>query len=61
MLVKKREFTLPDVQIPTDVPIAVHSFADFFKGFDKLPIIKLLQTGAEDKYKERIRFKKSGL
>lgn len=36
---KKREFTLPDVQVPTNVPIAVHPFTEFFKGFEKLPII----------------------
>ena len=36
---KKREFALPDVQVPTNVPIAVHLFTEFFKGFEKLPIV----------------------
>ena len=36
---KRRELTLPDVQVPTNVPIAVHPFTEFFKGFEKLPII----------------------
>jgi hypothetical protein len=37
---KRREFALPDVQVPTNVPIAVHQFTEFFKGFEKLPIIR---------------------
>jgi hypothetical protein len=36
---KKREFALPDVQVPTNVPIAVHHFTEFFKGFEKLPTV----------------------
>jgi hypothetical protein len=36
---KKREFALPDVQVPTNVPIAVHHFNEFFKGFEKLPTV----------------------
>ena len=35
-----REFTLPGVQIPTLVPIALHDFADFFKGFDEIPVVR---------------------
>jgi hypothetical protein len=31
---------LPDIQIPGNVPIAMHSFSDYFKGFDKLPVIQ---------------------
>jgi hypothetical protein len=31
---------LPDVQIPGNVPIAMHSFSDYFKGFEKLPVIR---------------------
>ena len=37
---KSREFTLPDVQIPNNVPIAMHNFTDFFKGFEKLPPVR---------------------
>ena len=37
---KSREFTLPNVQIPNNVPIAMHNFTDFFKGFEKLPPVR---------------------
>ena len=37
---KSREFTLPEVQIPDTVPIALHNFTDFFKGFEKLPPVR---------------------
>ena len=35
-----REFTIPGVQIPTHVPIALHDFTDFFKGFDEIPAVR---------------------
>ena len=35
-----REFTIPGVQIPTRVPIALHDFTDFFKGFDEVPAVR---------------------
>jgi len=35
-----REFTIPGVQIPTRVPIALHDFTDFFKGFDEIPAVR---------------------
>jgi hypothetical protein len=31
---------LPDVQIPSEVPIATHSFSDYFKGFEKIPAVR---------------------
>ena len=31
---------LPDVQIPGNVPIAIHSFMDYFKGFEKVPAVR---------------------
>jgi hypothetical protein len=34
-----REFTLPGVEIPTNVPIALHDFTEFFKGFEKIPAV----------------------
>ena len=37
---KGKEFALPDVQIPTDVPIALHPFTEFFKGFEKVPSVR---------------------
>ena len=35
-----REFTLPDVLIPNHVPITLHDFTDFFKGFDEIPAVR---------------------
>jgi len=35
-----REFPTPTVQIPTQVPIAMHPFMDFFKGFEKIPAVR---------------------
>ena len=32
-------FPLPGVQIPSEVPIATHSFSDYFKGFEKIPAV----------------------
>jgi hypothetical protein len=37
--VKFKAYTLPDVQIPEVVPIATHSFTEYFKGFEKVPAI----------------------
>ena len=31
---------LPDVQIPSEVPIATHSFSEYFKGFEKIPAVR---------------------
>jgi len=46
---KSREFTLPDVQIPDTVPITMHNFTDFFKGFEKLPPVRSIFGEATDK------------
>jgi len=35
-----REFTIPEVEIPTRVPIALHDFTDFFKGFEAIPAVR---------------------
>jgi hypothetical protein len=35
-----REFTITGVQIPTHVPIALHDFTEFFKGFDEIPAVR---------------------
>jgi hypothetical protein len=35
-----RDFTLPEVQIPIQVPIALHNFTEFFKGFDAIPAVR---------------------
>lgn len=32
--------TIPDVVIPSEVPIAILRFTDYFKGFEKLPAIR---------------------
>ena len=30
----------PEVRIPSEVPIAMHSFAEFFKGFEDIPAVQ---------------------
>jgi len=35
-----RELTVPGVQIPTHVPISLHDFADFLKGFEEIPAVR---------------------
>jgi len=31
---------LPNVQLPREVPIVKHRFMDYFKGFEKLPVVR---------------------
>jgi hypothetical protein len=35
-----KTFGLPNVQVPREVPIAKHRFMDYFKGFEKLPVVR---------------------
>jgi hypothetical protein len=35
-----RDYTISEVQIPTNVPIALHAFTDFFKGFEDIPAVR---------------------
>jgi hypothetical protein len=44
-----REFAIPSVQIPTQVPIALHGFTDFFKGFEKIPAVRSIFGGNTEK------------
>jgi len=37
---KLREFSITDIQIPTQVPIAMHDFTEYFKGFEKLACVR---------------------
>jgi hypothetical protein len=39
---KKRELPLPEVEIPGNVPIAMHRFTEFFKGFERVPAVREL-------------------
>lgn len=36
----ERKWPLPDVYIPQSVPIAMHSFSEFFKGFEKVDAVR---------------------
>jgi len=35
-----REFAIPGVELPTRVPIALHDFMDFFKGFEEVTAVR---------------------
>jgi hypothetical protein len=37
---KLREFSITDIEIPTQVPIAMHDFTEYFKGFEKLACVR---------------------
>jgi hypothetical protein len=36
----RKQLSLPDVEIPAVVPIALYQFSDFFKGFERLPCVQ---------------------
>jgi hypothetical protein len=44
-----KEFAIPGVEIPTRVPIALHGFADFFKGFDEIAAVRSIFGDATEK------------
>jgi len=37
---KRKELTMLDVQLPANVPIVKRPFKEYFKGFEKLPVVK---------------------
>jgi hypothetical protein len=41
--------SLPDVQIPGDVPIMKYPFMDYFKGFEKVPTVREIFGSGTDK------------
>ena len=47
--------TLPNVQIPTDVPIAEHPFNEYFKGFEKLPAVREIFGNETDHVLQELR------
>jgi len=44
-----KEFTIPGVEIPTRVPITLHDFTDFFKGFDEIAAVRSIFGDATEK------------
>ena len=44
-----KEFTIPGVEIPTRVPIALHDFTNFFKGFDEIAAVRSIFGDATEK------------
>ena len=44
-----RTFGLPNVQLPREVPIVKHHFMDYFKGFEKLPVVREIFGNETDK------------
>jgi hypothetical protein len=41
-IAKRKELCLPEVEIPVSVPIAMHPFTDFFKGFERVAAVREL-------------------
>ncbi len=46
---------LPDVQIPTDVPIATHLFTEYFKGFEKVEAVREIFGDDTEKVLSKLR------
>jgi len=44
-----KEFTIPGVEIPTRVPITLHDFTNFFKGFDEIAAVRSIFGDATEK------------
>ena len=44
-----KEFPIPGVEIPTRVPITLHDFTDFFKGFDEIAAVRSIFGDATEK------------
>jgi len=44
-----REFTIPTVEIPTQVPIALHNFTEFFKGFENIAAVRSIFGGETER------------
>jgi hypothetical protein len=40
MTQRSKKLSLPPVQIPGNVPIAMHNFTEFFKGFENVPAVQ---------------------
>ena len=50
-----RKCALPDVEIPTEVPIAEHPFNEYFKGFEKLPAVREIFGNDTDRVLQELR------
>lgn len=50
-----RKLSLPDVQIPGDVPIMKHPFTDYFKGFEKVLVVREIFGDETDKVLAELR------
>ena len=44
-----REFVIPNVQIPKEVPISLHDFTEFFKGFESIPAVRSIFGDSTEK------------
>lgn len=50
-----RKFTLPEVEVPTDVPIAEYPFKEYFKGFERLPAVREIFGNETDRVLQELR------
>jgi hypothetical protein len=55
-----KTFGLPNVQVPREVPIAKHRFMDYFKGFEKLPVVREIFGNDTDKVLADLKVEFSG-
>jgi hypothetical protein len=55
-----KTFRLPNVQVPREVPIVKFRFMDYFKGFEKLPVVRQIFGNETDRVLADLRVEFSG-
>jgi len=55
-----KTFELPNVHVPREVPIVKFRFMDYFKGFEKLPVVREIFGNETDKVLAELKVEFSG-
>jgi len=50
-----KKLSLPEIQIPGSVPIAMHPFSEYFKGFEKVPAVREIFGDQTDQILAKLR------
>jgi len=60
MTASGKTFGLPNVKLPREVPIVKHRFTDYFKGFEKLPVVREIFGSETDRVLAALKVEFSG-
>jgi hypothetical protein len=60
MTASGKTFGLPNVKLPREVPIVKHRFTDYFKGFEKLPVVREIFGNETDRVLAALKVEFSG-